>query len=166
MGDTKEFHFNREQRRKMEKRLKKGILDVDTAISMLERQVNTANAAGLPEGTRVRLNVDQIVKRPDYHKMQDAYRLFVESNADTEFTVAYDEKHTSGKLVLLRYNRGLADGEENPKWLFYSGDLIDLEAPPEPEPEPEKETAFDFETKDVELTREALAKVLGEKPNE
>ena len=141
MGDTKEFHFNREQRRKMEKRLKKGILDVDTAISMLERQVNTANAPGLPEGARVRLNVDQITKRPDYPKLQDTYHQFVESNADTEFTVAYDEKHTSGKLVLLR-KASLAEGEEQPAWLFYSGDLIDLDAPPEPE----KETGFDLKT--------------------
>lgn len=166
MGDTKEFHFNREQRRKMEKRLKKGILDVDTAISMLERRVNTANAPGLPEGTHVRLNVDQIVKRPDYSKMQDAYRQFVESNADTEFTVAYDEKHTSGKLVLLRYNRGLADGETHPAWLFYSGDLIALDALPAEPAATEEKTGFGLHPKDVRLDHDTLAKVLGEKDHE
>lgn len=150
MGDTKEFHLNREQRRKMEKRLKNGVLNIDTAIAMLERQINTANAPGLPEGTHVRLNVDQIVKRPDYSKMQDAYRQFVESNADTEFTVAYDEKHTSGKLVLLRYNRGLAEGETHPAWLFYSGDLIALDALPAEPAATEEKTGSDFETVDPE----------------
>lgn len=146
MGDTQGFHMNREQRRKMEKRLKNGVLNIDTAIAMLERQINTANAPGLPEGTQVRLNVDQITKRPNYIKLQEAYRRFVESNADTEFTVAYDEKHTSGKLVLLRYNRGLADGETHPVWLFYSGDLIALDALPAEPAATEEKTGSDFET--------------------
>lgn len=113
--------FNREERRKMSRRLKKTGLSIDAATELLARRVQAAAAEPLSEGEQVRLNYDSIVNMPGYPKRTEAYRAFVEENRDRVFTVAYDDKHTSGRCVLL------AEDPTEPKWLWWAGDLIKLE---------------------------------------
>lgn len=115
------MEFNREQRRKLKKRLNKSGLSIDTAIELLERRVQAMSTEALPEGAKVRLDYDAIVHQPSYSKRQPAYREFVEANKDNEFTVVYDDKHTSGKLVCL------AEDTSEQKWLWHSADLIRLD---------------------------------------
>lgn len=115
------MEFNREQRRKLKKRLNKSGMSVDTAIELLERRLQALSSEALPEGAKVRLDYDAIVNQPSYHKRQQTYRDFVEENKNKEFTVEYDGKHTSGKLVCL------AEDMSEQKWLWHSADLIRLD---------------------------------------
>jgi len=113
--------FNREQRRKLKKRLNKSGLSLDAAMELLERRLQAMASDALLEGTKVRLNYESIVNQPSYSKRQQSYRDFVEANKETEFTVQYDDKHTSGKLVCL------AEDTSEQKWLWHVGDLIAVE---------------------------------------
>jgi hypothetical protein len=71
------------------------------------------------EGTKVKINVIKIERRPDYKKLSDKYKTFIKENRGKIFTVEYDEdKKDKPKLVCLK---------EDPtpiKWLFWVGDLI------------------------------------------
>lgn len=113
-----ETYYNREQKRKLKKRLARSGLSVDDALDLLTRRVQAMNAEALPEGAKVRLNYDSIVDQPSYQKRQQAYRDFVEENRDKIFTVAYDDKHQSGKLVLLQ------EDTSEQQWLWHCADLI------------------------------------------
>lgn len=126
-------HYNREQRRKLKRRLKKNGISVEDAIDLFTRRLQDMGADALPEGTKVRLNYDAITGQPNYAKRQEVYRNFVEENKDRVFTVAYDEKHQSGKLVLL------AEDTSEQHWLWHCGDLIVVKT--EEEIDSELETA-------------------------
>ncbi len=123
------MEFNREQRRKLKKRLNKSGLSVDTAIELLERRMQALASEALPVGAQVKLDYDAIVNQPNYTKRQQAYKDFVEANKEKEFTVEYDEKHTSGKLVCL------AEDTSEQKWLWHAADLIRLDVKKEIDPE-------------------------------
>ena len=74
-------------------------------------------------GSRVKLKYDQIVSRKDWEKLNQKYKNFVEENKDNEFTVQIDEKvHNMYKLVSLK------EDPTEPKFLFWVGDLILLDA--------------------------------------
>ena len=111
------MEFNREQRRKLKKRMNKTGISLETAMELLERRMQAMSADALPEGTKVLLNYDAIVNQPGYKNRQSTYKEFVESNKDKEFTVEYDDKHTSGKLVCL------AEDPSPQKWLWHAADL-------------------------------------------
>lgn len=113
-------HYNREQRRKLKRRLQKNGISVEDAIDLFSRRLQDMGADALPEGAKVRLNYDAIVSQPSYAKRQQAYKDFVEENKDTIFTVVYDEKHQSGRLVLL------AEDTSKQHWLWHYGDLIEV----------------------------------------
>lgn len=87
-------------------------------MELLERRLQAMSSEALPEGTKVMLNYDAITSQPGYAKRQPAYKEFVEANKDKELTVAYDDKHTSGKLVVLEEDTSAQ------KWLWHVGDLI------------------------------------------
>lgn len=109
--------LNREERRKLKRRLRNKGISPELATELLMRRIQEINSPPLTEGERVTLNYDAIVKSPTYAQRPEAYRAFVEENRDREFTVAYDEKHTSGRMVVL------AEDPTEPKWLWWSGDL-------------------------------------------
>ena len=67
----------------------------------------------IDEGMKVKINVDQIKRNVNYHRMIDEYKEFIESSRDKEFIA-----HIQNGLVRLE---GVA------KWLFWSGDLIGCE---------------------------------------
>lgn len=62
-------------------------------------------------GDKVSINTKVIKGRHNFDSMSDEYKQFIDENEETIFT-AKVERTT---LISL---------EENPKWLFWSGDLI------------------------------------------
>lgn len=110
--------LNRSDRRKMGRRLRKTGISPEMAIELFERRLAQFAAQPLQEGTKVRLNYDEIVNAPGYDKKVKPYKAFVEENRDKVFTVAYDDKHTSGRMVVLAEDPSLQ------QWLWWSGDLI------------------------------------------
>ena len=96
--------MNRQERRSIEKRVRKG-----DAIRI--------GGAGTPsppkkfeEGEKLRLNIERIKARKNYDKMADAYKEFVDASEGVVFT-AHVERENMISLA------------EEPKWLFWSGDL-------------------------------------------
>ena len=74
----------------------------------------------IPEGTKVKLNYQNITNHPDYARKVNAYKDFIETNKNKVFTVEYDKigKH-SPILVCLKEDKSKV------KWLFHSEyDLI------------------------------------------
>lgn len=110
--------MNREQKRAFVKKAKKNGVGVNAAKAYAEI---ISGGAGKPspkqdivENEKVKLNIENLKARQNYDRMSDKYKEFVETNTDTIFT-AHVEKPT---LVSLK---------EEPKWLFWCGDLIKVE---------------------------------------
>lgn len=148
------MQFNREQRRKMKKRLNKSGLSLDMAMELLERRIQAMSVDALPEGTKVLLNYDAIVNQPGYAKRQQAYKDFVENNKEKEFTVAYDDKHTSGKLVVL------AEDTSVQKWLWHAADLTPVKPVSESDSDsiaPEEETNGNSEIQSSDISEAEIS---------
>lgn len=110
--------MGREERRKVTKSLKASNKQILRDIQ--KRKVEFANTNyTILEGTTVKLNVKQIKSRPDYIRMRDTYKEFVESNIDNIFTVEYDEKKKDEPILVC-----LKEDPTEVKWLFWIGDLI------------------------------------------
>ncbi len=106
--------MNREQKRKFVKKAKsKGIPEeyIEAYIVMLEAGTTIPV---IPEGAKVRLDVEKIKAGKNYVRMNPEYKEFVESSEGVTFTAHVEE----GCFVSLK---------ENPKWLFWSGDLSRVE---------------------------------------
>jgi hypothetical protein len=71
----------------------------------------------IPEGTKVKLNIERIKSHPDYNRLTEPYKTFVESNKDTVFTVKYDPQSTEHFVLCLK----------ECIWKFWEGDLIVVE---------------------------------------
>lgn len=113
--------MNREQKRAYAKRLKSNGLNdrqIDFAIKTKEME---ENAVILPEGTKVKLNLKNMQSHPDYSRLTEKYRNWVESNADKIFSVKYDPKHLKNPSLV-----SLEEDATDPKWLFWTGDLIEV----------------------------------------
>lgn len=104
--------MNREQRREFAKRAKaRGISDehINAYIAWVNSGGN--NIYEIKEGDKVLLNVRKIISGVNYSRMVPAYKKFIEESEGVVFT-AHIER---GCLVSLM---------ENPKWLFWIGDLV------------------------------------------
>lgn len=109
--------MNREQRRKkLNRQLKNLMSELSDNLSWIADRIDQK----LEDGDRVKLNVDQIVRRKDYSKMQPEYRNFVETNRDRAFTAHLYRKREDGFSAMVEL-------AEEPKWLFWYGDLIKIE---------------------------------------
>lgn len=111
--------MNRSQKRKFSKvargrGVKQSVIDLYLAMDGKLLPIQD-----LKEGDIVKLNIENIKKHPDYPKLTHMYRQFVENNADSLFTVTYDESKRGTNIVRLK--------EDPAGWLFYSGDLIKVE---------------------------------------
>jgi hypothetical protein len=73
----------------------------------------------ISEGTKVKLNTNQMKSHPDYKNLVPKYRDWVEDNQDKIFTVIYDENKKNKPVLVC-----LKEDTTNPKWLFWTGDLI------------------------------------------
>lgn len=120
--------MNREQRRSYKKYLDSHFRDMseETKQFLIQRYeiMTSSKPVMLYEGDTVILNFDRITNYPDYKRMRQEYRDFIESNATTEFTVEYDtyrkEKSSRDKHFLVQLKEDVSD----PKFLFHAVDLI------------------------------------------
>lgn len=109
--------MNRSQRRNFVKSAQKKGVDKSIAELYLRVKQHGSVPQELQEGDRVRLNVENIKKHPDYGRLSQAYRDFVELHEDDVFTVVYDERRKEKPTEVCL--------EEDPTgWLFWTGDLI------------------------------------------
>ena len=108
--------MNRSQTRKFRSLAKrKGV-----SHSLAEMYISMRNRGSAPqdlrEGDLVRLNIEQIMKHPDYLRLSKRYRDFVETHAGDIFTVQYDRSASVQKL-----NSVVALKEDPDGWLFWTG---------------------------------------------
>mgnify|MGYP001521349214 CR=1 FL=1 len=110
--------LNRENRRALKKKLRdKGSRTL--AADVLESLGNEIDKK-IRDGDLVTLNVDQIIARKDYPRMQGEYRQFVESSRDKVFVAHPHRERPDGFSALIEL-----EGVET--WLFWYGDLIQVE---------------------------------------
>ena len=107
--------MNREQKRAFVKKAKKRGTSEKAAKAYAEI-ISSGSGTPTPpqeivEGEKIKLDIDKIKERKNYEIMSDEYKEFVDKNTDTVFT-AHVERPT---LISLN---------EEPKWLFWCGDLI------------------------------------------
>lgn len=106
--------MNREQKRRFIKNAAKNGMTKERAKAYAEISSGTGEhteAQQFEEGDKLMLNVPVIKARKNYPIMNASYKEFVESSEGTIFT-AHKENDNLISLV------------EEPKWLFWSGDLI------------------------------------------
>lgn len=106
--------MNREQKRKLVKKAKKNGMREELAKTFAEIASGTGEHTQpqtFIEGDKIRLNIEAIKARKHYERMSPMYKSFVESAGDTVYT-AHVERTNMISLA------------EEPKWLFWSGDLI------------------------------------------
>lgn len=104
--------MNRAQRREFTKKAKeRGISDEYIQAYLAMQEVNWDARSDIYEGAKVFLDVKKITSGKNYHLMVPEYKQFVESSEGVPYT-AHIEK--AGCLISM---------VENPKWLFWSGDL-------------------------------------------
>lgn len=112
------IHINREQKRKYTQKLKaKGFNKQDIDLFLRYKELSKTSDV-LPEGINVKLDIDNIKSHPDYEKLTEKYRNWVEENKDKTFTVEYDYNKKSNPITVC-----LKEDESDPKWLFWVGDL-------------------------------------------
>ena len=107
--------MNRQQRRDLEKKIKKRGITSKDAKSYVEIINDMGSETSSPpkdfnEGDKVTINLEMVKARKNYDKMSKLYKEFVESNKETVFTAHIEREN-------------LISFAENPVWLFWSGDL-------------------------------------------
>lgn len=106
--------MNREQRRAFKKKHKKSVREhAADKLNKLSQEIENP----LHEGDLVKLDVDRITKREDYAQTTEEYQAFVESSRDKVFTVRLYRKREDGFSAIIEL-------VEEPKWLFWYGDLV------------------------------------------
>lgn len=103
--------MNRKQRRQLDKQGFDGD-KISAVLGVAE------NIKYIQEGEKVKLDVKKITSREDWSRLTERYRSFVMSNANTVFTVKYEEKY-GDKPSLVTF-------AEDTMWLWWTGDLIVL----------------------------------------
>ena len=107
--------MNREQKRAFVKKAKKNGTREEIAKAYAKIIGDGAGTPTAPqtilEDEKVKLDIDKIKARKNYEIMSAQYKEFVESNIETIFTA-----HVKYSTVISL--------KEEPKWLFWSGDLI------------------------------------------
>lgn len=110
--------MNRAERRDFFRRTRLAGLPKGYAQMYLDAiEANERLPTEIQDGTKVKINVDQITNGKNYYRMLDEYKEFVESSRDKVFTAYMDER-----FVRL-------DGAG--KWRFWAGDLIICEDLPD-----------------------------------
>ena len=111
--------MNREQKRQLAKDIKKASKNPKLIdMSFLGNRTSNRDGLSIPEGSKVYLKVEKMKKHPDWNRLDERYRAFVEDNIDTVFTVEYDEQYQREPLWVC-----LKEDTTPIKWLFYIGDL-------------------------------------------
>lgn len=106
--------MNRDQRRKFSKRAKKRGINEQITDLYLSMDRNGLEVPSPPQkiesGQKVMLDAERIKARRNYDRMTADYKAFVDQNTETVFTAKVEKEN-------------LISMEEEPRWLFWSGDL-------------------------------------------
>lgn len=109
--------MNRSQRRATDKKLRsvKGYNLYKKLVESSMKQPATDDM--LEDGEQVKINVDQIMGRKEWDRLNPNYRAFVQQNRDTVFTAKIRRRSAGGYPVVI-------DLVGFDTWSFWSGDLI------------------------------------------
>lgn len=110
--------MSREDRRALKKKLNNKKVRDKLANTIYDMGVSVSHI--IRDNSFVKLDVDKIVHRKDYMGVQEEYRNFVESNRNTVFLAHAYRPKPDGFSNLFEL-----EGVE--KWLFWYGDLIQLD---------------------------------------
>ena len=118
--------MNRQEKRDLVKNLRKRGATKEQAISFMERITsNTNNPRYAFEGEKVKLDVARLMSYKEWDfSFSENYKKWVLAHKDDVFTVEYDEYRKQKNTKDLNSIVQLAEDETQPKWLFWSGDLI------------------------------------------
>ena len=109
------IQMNREQRRDFVKKAKsKGVSKkaAEAYAAILDKGVGKVTPAQpIEEDEQIMLNIESIKARQNYERMSELYKQCVEESSGKVFTAHVERPN----LISLK---------EEPKWLFWSGDLI------------------------------------------
>lgn len=111
--------MNREQRRDFLQKVKRaGVEDraTNTTMGIVLNGVGVFSPPnpGIRTGDIVQIDIEKVTARKNYDKMAAAYKEFVMNSAGKLFH-AVDEGHNTLHV------------EEDPRWLFWSGDIIKVD---------------------------------------
>lgn len=110
--------MNREQKCKQTQKLKAEGFSMNQINAFFRyKQMEESNET-IPEGTKVKLDLDRIKSHLGYKGLTEKYRNWVETNVDKVFTVEYDKGKKVNPVTVC-----LKEDESQPKWLFWVGDL-------------------------------------------
>lgn len=76
----------------------------------------------LKEGDKVKLNVKNIKNHPDYLRVVDKYKDWIDAHCNEVFTIEFDKKYQNNSSLLC-----FREDTTIPKWLFWEGDLDVIE---------------------------------------
>ena len=114
--------MNREQKRNIKKAINRGKINIDKAqkafTEILQEKVN---AFGINQGDKVKLDYEKLTNDPNFSRMNEEWKKWIEEHKNTKLTVDFDENHVKNKLFCV-----FEEDESEVKWLFYVGDLIKL----------------------------------------
>lgn len=114
--------MNREQKRKAIKSLTAKGYTTKQAEAMLIMKAVAESKKFLKEGDKVKLNVPQMMSRPEWKTDVDQnkarFQAWVLAHRDEVLTVEYDKNHTKDPAIVC-----VREDETNPKWMFWEGDL-------------------------------------------
>lgn len=109
--------MNREQGRAAKKALARRGVSSELADIIIRMKRHGSAPQELNDGDRVRLNISAIRRHPDYERLSEKYRSFIEDHAAYIFTVKKDNGvGADGSVWML--------AEDPNGWLFWSGDLV------------------------------------------
>lgn len=103
--------MNREQKREFIKQARKKGFSEAEAKAYLQMQEGLQNEDSIKDGDKVTINIEQIKSTKSYQNMTPEYREFIENSKGKVFTARIEKGH-------------FAHLEENPKWLFWTGNLV------------------------------------------
>lgn len=114
--------MNREQKRKAIKSLTAKGYTAEQAEGLLIIKAAAESKKFLKEGDIVKLNVPQMMSRPEWKTDVDQnkarFQAWVLAHRDEVLTVEYDKNHTKDPAIVC-----VREDETNPKWMFWEGDL-------------------------------------------
>jgi hypothetical protein len=108
--------MNREKRRKFTKELKAKGFSKDKIVTYLNFATKDSKVI-IPEGTKVKLDIEKIKAHPDYEKRTPKNKKWIDDNIDNIFTVKYEEYYGDNPVVV-------AFLEDEIGWNFHVMDLI------------------------------------------
>ena len=110
--------MNREQRRKLNLSIKESAVLTDL-INMAKIKKALDDWKPIPEGTKVKLNMEKITSHPDWNPNPTdwnhrRYVDWINVHKDDVFTIEYDPNHLKDLQMLC-----LKEDTTKPKWLFH-----------------------------------------------